>query len=604
MLLAALSTSAVAASVFRPPAIPLITTDPYFQTWMFNDKVTDGKVRHWDGYVKRTMGMIRIRNQTFRVLGNDDADPLVPVAPGPATENKGMDVSPGVADIRNFPGDVDACNRRCYGDAKCKAFVIRHDESGPTCFLKSAAAPFIKSDGHDAYVITGSHSPTYLPDALPQTKLEVHPTSTVVTFSVPGASGTEVELRITSTLFTDDYARLSRPISYVSLEVRAGPQDDLGEVSFYFDMSAEHTVNQLPAEVTWTDWDAQGWCRIGSTAQPVLKKSGDKTNIGWGYLYIAGIDASALGRCGSAQEQRSAFVLGAGLPAALDNARPRKSNDDLPAASVVQSLGKVGPGEVAKGTVLAGYDSVKAVSYYGEELAGFWTRTWPTMPEALAAAAKEVTAMVTKSTTLDASLEKDYAAAGGEKYSQIAALAYRQTLAATKLVWRDTKGVMWNFLKEISTNGDMQTMDVIFPASPMLLQSNPELLRLLLVPVLEFANNATHVPYTDPYSPHQIGVYPIADATTASQEQMPMENTGNMFLMVKAILDRTQGSTAWVEPYMPMFHAWAQYLAYAPGSLPYPANQLCTDDFTAGVHMRAESQRPCISFRGYCRLIV
>jgi hypothetical protein len=42
---------------------------------------------------------------------------------------------------------------------------------------------------------------------------------------------------------------------------------------------------------------------------------------------------------------------------------------------------------------------------------------------------------------------------------------------------------MWNFLKEISTNGDMQTMDVVFPASPMLLYTNPELLRLLLVPV-------------------------------------------------------------------------------------------------------------------------
>ena len=30
-------------------------------------------------------------------------------------------------------------------------------------------------------------------------------------------------------------------------------------------------------------------------------------------------------------------------------------------------------------------------------------------------------------------------------------------------------GSMWNFLKEISTNGDMQTMDVVYPASPMML---------------------------------------------------------------------------------------------------------------------------------------
>lgn len=60
-------------------------------------------------------------------------------------------------------------------------------------------------------------------------------------------------------------------------------------------------------------------------------------------------------------------------------------------------------------------------------------------------------------------------------------------------------------------------MDVIFPASPMLLYTNPELLRLLLVPVLNFANNGTSTPFSNPFSPHQIGTYPIADATTASQ---------------------------------------------------------------------------------------
>ncbi len=30
----------------------------------------------------------------------------------------------------------------------------------------------------------------------------------------------------------------------------------------------------------------------------------------------------------------------------------------------------------------------------------------------------------------------------------------------------------------------MQTMDVVYPASPLMLYTNPELLRLLLIPVL------------------------------------------------------------------------------------------------------------------------
>ena len=137
---------------------------------------------------------------------------------------------------------------------------------------------------------------------------------------------------------------------------------------------------------------------------------------------------------------------------------------------------------------------------------------------------------------------------------------------------------MWNFLKEISTNGDMQTMDVVYPASPMMLYTNPELLRLLLIPVLNFANNGTSTPFTNPFSPHQIGTYPIADATTESQEPMPMENTGNMFLMLAGIVQRTPSeSHGWLKPYMRMLTTWADYLIE---SLPFPANQLCTDDFT------------------------
>ena len=51
----------------------------------------------------------------------------------------------------------------------------------------------------------------------------------------------------------------------------------------------------------------------------------------------------------------------------------------------------------------------------------------------------------------------------------------------------------------------------------MLLYTNPELLRLLLIPNLNYAANKTYIKFTDPYSPHQLGTYPIGDATTAAQ---------------------------------------------------------------------------------------
>ena len=57
-----------------------------------------------------------------------------------------------------------------------------------------------------------------------------------------------------------------------------------------------------------------------------------------------------------------------------------------------------------------------------------------------------------------------------------------------------------------------------------------------------------------------------------------MENTGNMFLMLAGIVQRTPGASRdWLKPFMPMLTNWAEYLI---STLPYPAEQLCTDDFT------------------------
>jgi hypothetical protein len=606
---------------FRPPAIPLFTTDPYMQTWIMGSNATADVVRHWDQTPKEMLGFLRIGTKTYRFLGACTDPPLpTPPTPGPAEVYDGHNVAPGKCDLLHFPATPDPaglakCNEACYGHKECQAGVLN---AKGICYLKTCVEPRPADEASTSFVITGSRpapppTPTYCTaQALTQLSVSVMPT--ITTFELQDAAATfSLNVSFISSMFADDYARLSRPVYTLDLAVRPlQPHvwDADTTVKAYIDLSAQHVVNEDAENVTWQPFSAGAavsGVRIGTAAQCVLCAKGDKTNINWGHLYLGVVQGSRDGEssssspaswAGSAQRARSTFFRGGGLPAAVDDRHPRSSDDDMPVVAAAASLDSAASGDLSATIVLA-YDDVASVRYYGTGFRAWWTTLWPTIEDAIrnATAPSERALAKARGDTTDPSsyagrLMQKLQAVGCStqpslpvrdcKYALIGSLAYRQTLAATKLVVNNETFTkmprMINFLKEISTNGDMQTMDVVFPASPMLLYTNAELLKLLLIPVLNFANNDTDTPFSNPFSPHQIGTYPIADATTASQEPMPMENTGNMFLMLAGVVQRQPAASAqWLTPYMPMLTSWAEYLIK---SLPFPANQLCTDDFT------------------------
>ncbi len=61
----------------RPPAIPLITIDPFFSVWSNTDKLYDADTVHWTGKRNDICGTVNIDGEVFRFMGTGD-EPVIP----------------------------------------------------------------------------------------------------------------------------------------------------------------------------------------------------------------------------------------------------------------------------------------------------------------------------------------------------------------------------------------------------------------------------------------------------------------------------------------------------------------------------------------------
>lgn len=165
-----------------------------------------------------------------------------------------------------------------------------------------------------------------------------------------------------------------------------------------------------------------------------------------------------------------------------------------------------------------------------------------------------------------------------QSYYSIVALAARQIMGAYVLTVPSKSSGNQNdplmFQKEISSNGNTNTVDVIFPAMPFFLWANPDMLRYTLEPL--FMNQEEGF-YPNSYSMHDLGArFPNATGhVEGNDEYMPVEESGNMILMMYAIYKFTNNQ-AYLQAHYPILKQWAQYLINF--SL-IPALQLSTDDF-------------------------
>ena len=131
-------------------------------------------------------------------------------------------------------------------------------------------------------------------------------------------------------------------------------------------------------------------------------------------------------------------------------------------------------------------------------------------------------------------LAEDAYDSGSENYVDIVALSARQVIGATTFSGTPDNPLL--FLKEISSNGNFQTVDVIFPSFPFFLYTNPRWLGYLLEPLIEHMLSGQ---YPNRYTMHDLG-YHFPNATghaDGNDEYMPVEECGDILIMGLALIN-------------------------------------------------------------------
>ena len=441
-----------------------------------------------------------------------------------------------------------------------------------------------KSQGLTGIVRVDGKSFRFLGDAdesipaLDESGRTLTPTRTIVNLQ-----NAQIELQICffTPAFPDDLRILSRPVTYLTWTVRSRDAAT-HDVTLYLDADAAIATDTRDQHVVWSRNHIPGLSllRVGTQDQRILRKWGDDVRIDWGYFYLAVPDAQGPASIAAGNaDDRAQFITGGKLPEEDDLEQPRmpqSRHPSIPLLNVALPLGNVGASPVSRHVLLA-YDDLYSVEYMHQQLLPYWRKEFPTLSALLQGAEHDYPALEQRARHYDDELEHDLTSAGGPEYAAISVLAFRQAIAAHKLV-EDENGVPFFMPKENFSNGSISTVDVLYPSAPMFLLLNPKLVEAQLEPVMRYAATSH---WKFPFAPHDLGVYPLANGQQygggelTEDDQMPVEESGNIILMFAA-LAHAEHNADFASRYWPLLTRWADYLLDKGFD---PENQLCTDDF-------------------------
>lgn len=419
------------------------------------------------------------------------------------------------------------------------------------------------------------HSLQDFPRALDQTALRVTPTRSQ--FELQGG-GVQLVVEFLSPVEPDDFKRQSIPMSYVTVSAHSidGKPHD---IQLYLDISGEWCSGDSKQQITWNPVTSNGmqtWTVELETPKPLSEQ---KQFAAWGTIVWATGQRSGLTyQSGEDLHVRGQFVHQGKLGNNNDS-NYRAIDDHAPVFALSVDLGSVTSSAVTTSFVI-GHVRNPAINYMGKPLRSLWTKYFSDWQDMLAFFYRDASSAARRAQALDIRITADARAAGGVTYEGLCALALRQAYGGTELV-EGPHGEPWVFLKEISSDGNVSTIDVVFPASPVWIYLDPEYLRLMLTPLLDYAEKGG---WPKKFAEHDLGThYPNATGhNDGREEDMPVEESGNMLIMVAAYLRRVSASDGrhFASKHYRILKQWTDYLT---ANLPDPGFQNQTDDFAGSI---------------------
>lgn len=357
-----------------------------------------------------------------------------------------------------------------------------------------------------------------------------------------------LKLTFTSPLLLDNLKVMARPVTYILAEVSPIHELPAG-MPLSVSLAAGEAVcldhpGQSPVAGKVVQGERFTAAALWNTEQKVLNRAGDDVRIDWGTFYLA-VESGG---------EVSFEITDNGMTVSAESS---------------------GCGEdPLRALFAAAYDEVKAIRYFGQDLDPLWKEEAGSLPELLDTCFAEYEGIMERCKAFDRELTEKSAGAGGEQYSQLLSLAYRQAIAA-HTICRDGDGQLLFISKECFSNGCAATADVSYPSVPLFLLYRPQLVFAMMRPLMRYAQSPD---WKFDFAPHDAGTFPWLSGQAYGdrlESQMPVEECGNMLLMTAAAT-AASGDDSFADEYWQLISQWAGYLREKGLD---PDNQLCTDDF-------------------------